>query len=77
MKPKPKQKKEMCFLTWDWKEQPDLDKLDELISYFDVPVQIREIDTQSDMFAIAIFPRSTSFTDMKLQTLFFLDLRED
>jgi hypothetical protein len=43
------------IVLWDWREQPDWDEINRAIKELNDPkVRIREVNTQSDMFAVVI-----------------------
>lgn len=48
---------EPVVLSWDWKEQPDLDELAEIVREMSGgTVHIRQVETHSDEYAIVIAP---------------------
>jgi len=68
---------EIFFLTWDWKEQPDMEKLDAILEKIAGAAKISEIDTESDLYAIAIYSRTNPITPKALKKAFWKFLRED
>ena len=42
-------------ISWDWKEQPDLEKLGEIVRSFDGRIaDIRPVDTGGDYYAVVL-----------------------
>jgi hypothetical protein len=54
--------REIKVITWDWRERPDPDELDELVSQVsNGACRVRMVpDTQSDQYAMTIAPRGLS-----------------
>ena len=51
-------------LTWDWREQPDLERLGRLVNELSGGrVHITEADTRSDEYAIVVSDQPVSDTD--------------
>lgn len=43
-----------AVLTWDWREQPNLDELDRIVYNMTTSVRIHQVDTGSDQYAVVI-----------------------
>lgn len=48
------------FVSWDWKEQPDVDDLDRAVRRAtDGAVRVIEVETGSDLYAIYVGPHES------------------
>lgn len=55
------------ILSWDWKEQPDLDQLREALREVSGgTVHLHEVDTGSDQFAVVLTDREWSDDEVQL-----------
>lgn len=56
--------KNIKVLSWDWKDQPDLEKIGEMIRSFpDGCRDLREVDTGGDSYAIVLSDAVMSFAE--------------
>ena len=47
----------LFFHQWDWKEQPNIQEINDSLKQFGGPAQIHEIDTKSDFYLIVVYSR--------------------
>ena len=54
------------IVSWDWKEQPDWERINRYAAQFDEPVGFVSIDTQSDSYAMLITTADLSAADVAI-----------
>lgn len=65
------------FVAWDWKEQPDFKKINEILTEIQGPVRIQEVETGGDYYLIAVHSSILNLTEEEWEKLWGCEHRKD
>ena len=65
------------LLTWDWRSQIDIDKLNDILTDIAEPVRIEDVNTNADYNCIIVHTLDLNFKDGKWEFFLYLLMHPD